>query len=110
MIESRHISKFIVFLMAAACILCFIAMLNTDRLDAMMGGPGVTMEYESKLFDTDEVMDINIIIDEDALARIAYAWALGLSVHDDGYNEFGVCSGVDIHMTVACTRLDNRNR
>ena len=51
--------------MAVAIILCILAVTFSEQLTEYWGGKGVTMEYESKLFDTDEIITVNIQIDED---------------------------------------------
>ncbi len=65
MITNKHISKIIVVLMAAAVTLCFLAIAYSHQLVEAFGGTGVTMEYESKLFNTDEIISIDIQMDED---------------------------------------------
>ena len=64
MIANKHITKIVAVIMAAAACLCLAAMLLAGTLTQVLGGTGVTMEYESKLFDTDEPMSVNIIMDE----------------------------------------------
>ncbi len=66
MISSRHITGFISVIMTAAVCLCLILTAFGNQLQAMAGGTGVTMEYETKLFDTDEILTINIMMDEDS--------------------------------------------
>ena len=61
----KHSSKIIIALMAAAVVMCILVVCNSDKISEALGGSGVTMEYESELFDTDEVISINIVIDED---------------------------------------------
>ena len=51
--------------MAAAVILCLMASLFSDKLQEVYGNNAVTMKYESKLFNTDQIMDIDILMDED---------------------------------------------
>ncbi len=65
MAANKHISKIIIAVMAAAAVLCLLAVAFSGRLTTLLGGTGVTMEYESKLFDTDEVISIDIRMDED---------------------------------------------
>ena len=43
--------------------LCLAAIMFSDRL-AAAGTTGVSLEYESKLFDTSQILDVNILIDE----------------------------------------------
>ena len=64
MIDKKYTTTFIIILMAAAAVFCFAAILFQNKLDEKMGGTTVSMEYESKLFNTDEVMTIDIQIDE----------------------------------------------
>ncbi len=65
MISSKHISKFITALMVTAVCLCLVLTAFGDKLTALAGGSGVTMEYESKLFDTSKIISVNIKMDED---------------------------------------------
>ena len=51
--------------MAVAAILCVLAVGYSDSLVEAFGGTGVSMEYETELFDTDEIITVNIIMDED---------------------------------------------
>lgn len=44
--------------------LCLAAIMFSDRL-AAAGTTGVSLEYEFKLFDTSQILDVNILIDED---------------------------------------------
>ena len=65
MVANRHISKIIIVVMAAAVALCFLAIAFSGELNEKFGGPGVTMEYESRLFNTEEPITIDIQMDED---------------------------------------------
>ena len=64
MIAHKHISKIILAVTAVAVILCFAATVFADELTEMLGGTGVKMEYETKLFDTSEVIELNIVMDD----------------------------------------------
>ena len=64
MIANKHITKIVAVIMAAAVCLCLAAMLLAGTLTQALGGTGITMEYESKLFDTGDPMSVNIIMDE----------------------------------------------
>ena len=66
MVANKHITKIIVAVMAVAVVLCFLAITFSGRLTETLGGTGVRMEYESKLFDTDEVISIDIQMDDDS--------------------------------------------
>ncbi len=61
---NKNIEKIVAVLMAAAVLLCFLAISNAGRLTELLGGTGVRMEYESRLFDTSEPISVNILMDE----------------------------------------------
>lgn len=65
MTEHKHIGKIVGALMAAAIAFCLMVTLFADRFVAVSGSSAATMEYESTLFDTSEIMTVNIIMDED---------------------------------------------
>ena len=65
MVGNKHASKIIIALVAVAVVLCFLAIACSEKLTEVLGGTGVTMEYESKLFDTDEIISIDIQMDSD---------------------------------------------
>lgn len=65
MIIKKHITSFVLVLMTAAVIVCFLAVAFSDKLTEILGGTGVTMEYETELFDTDEIISVDIQIDEE---------------------------------------------
>ena len=65
MVANKHVTKIIIAVTAVAVALCILASCFSDKLLAYFGGTGVTMEYESKLFNTDEIMQVDISIDED---------------------------------------------
>ena len=66
MVAKKHTDKIIIVITALAVILCLLATAMSSELNQAMGGSGINMEYESKLFDTDEIIDINIEMDEDS--------------------------------------------
>ena len=47
-----------------AVILCFLAVMYGQKLSDALGGSSVGMEYENELFDTDEIISIDIRMDE----------------------------------------------
>ena len=65
MIASKHSSLIIIVLTSVAVIFCLLACVFAGKLGDILGGTGVTQEYESRLFDTDEAISINIIMDEE---------------------------------------------
>lgn len=65
MIAHKHITKIIAVIMALAVCLCLVAVVFSDQIKAVAGDTGVSMEYETALFDTDSVISVNILMDED---------------------------------------------
>ena len=65
MVVSKYMHKIVIALMSLGVTACILAMVFAENLSAALGGKGVTMEYETKLFGTGEVLDIDILIDED---------------------------------------------
>ena len=61
----KHSGKLITAVMLLAVCLCIGAAAFSGKLTALAGDGGITMEYESELFDTDEIIEIDIRIDED---------------------------------------------
>ena len=61
----KHITKIIAAITALAVVLCILAIACSDTLTKWLGGTGVRMEYESELFNTDEIITIDIQMDED---------------------------------------------
>ena len=64
MIASGHITRIVAAVMAIAVCLCFCAAAFSESITAAAGDSGVTMEYETALFDTGEVLSVNILMDE----------------------------------------------
>ena len=65
MVTNKYITRIASVIMAAAVILCLMASLFSDKLQEVYGNNAVTMKYESKLFNTDQIMDIDILMDEE---------------------------------------------
>ena len=65
MVADKHFTKLIIAVMLVAVLVCLLAIGNADKLNERFGGSGVKMQYESRLFDTDELMSVNIIMDEE---------------------------------------------
>ena len=70
MVSNRHAPKIITALMAAAVLACLLAVGFSDRLNEKLGGQAVGMEYETVLFDTDDIISIDILMDEDEWDRM----------------------------------------
>ena len=65
MIKRRHATRLAGLLMAAAVLLCLGAAVFSAQIVEAAGGLGVAMEYESRLFNTGEVLTVNLLMDED---------------------------------------------
>ncbi len=61
----KHSGKLIAAVMLLAVCLCLGAAALSGELAALAGDGGVTMEYESELFDTDEIIEIDIRMDKE---------------------------------------------
>ena len=65
MASGKHITRIIVALTALAAVLCLIATPYASALEDLLGGRAVSMDYETKLFDTSEIIELNIIMDDE---------------------------------------------
>ncbi|MCI9574638.1 MAG: hypothetical protein HFH97_18885, partial [Lachnospiraceae bacterium] len=66
MIGSKYATKIACIAMAAAVLLCVLAVAFPQKLAEAAGQGGVAMEYEAELFQTDSVMQIDIRMESDA--------------------------------------------
>lgn len=66
MIGSKYATKAACMAMAAAVLICMLAMAFSQELVEAMGDTGIAMGYETALFDTDSVMQIQIFMEEGA--------------------------------------------
>ena len=64
MLAQKHITKIIAVVMAAAVCLCLCAVAFSEKIASAVGETGVSMEYETELFDTGSTMTVNILMDE----------------------------------------------
>lgn len=64
MVAHKHITKIIAVVMAAAVCLCLCAAAFSDQITAAAGDTGISMAYETALFDTDSIISVNIRMDE----------------------------------------------
>ncbi len=64
MIAHKHITKLIAACMAVAVCLCLCAAAFSSQIAAAMGDTGISMEYETELFDTGSILTVNIRMDE----------------------------------------------
>lgn len=65
MISHKNITKVIGVLMAAAVMLCILAMAFSQKIVEVVGSSAVAMQYESALFHTDELIQIDIQMEEE---------------------------------------------
>ena len=65
MVTNKHINKIVVIIMALAVVICVLAGIVVGRSDKYAENANILMEYPSKLFDTNEVISVNIKMDED---------------------------------------------
>ncbi len=65
MIAHKHITKRIAACMAAAVCLCLCAVAFSSEIAAVMGNTGISMAYETELFDTGSILSVNILMDEE---------------------------------------------
>lgn len=65
MIFYKYITKIVGVMMAAAVAFCFWMMAFSQKTVEVLGGVSVPMAYEEALFDTDEVMRIDIRIEQE---------------------------------------------
>ena len=65
MVTNKHINKIVVIIMAMAVVICVLAGIAVGRSDKYTENTNILMEYPSKLFDTNEVISVNIKMDED---------------------------------------------
>lgn len=64
MVTNKHINKIVVIIMAMAVVICVLAGIAVGRSDKYTENTNILMEYPSKLFDTNEVISVNIKMDE----------------------------------------------
>ncbi|MBQ2696928.1 MAG: CotH kinase family protein [Clostridia bacterium] len=66
MIASKHITKIALALVAIALILCILAMGFSGILSKTVVAPVYSMEYETELFDTDQILTVDIVMEEES--------------------------------------------
>ncbi|MBQ9429640.1 MAG: CotH kinase family protein, partial [Clostridia bacterium] len=66
MISSKYISRITVALISVVLALCILGIAFADKLSVFAAHGGYTMEYEKKLFDTSQIIEIDIRMDSDA--------------------------------------------
>lgn len=64
MITNKYIERVIAVIVAIAVFLCLGAMRYAKELTVLAGGTAVNMQYATSLFDTDKILDVEILMDE----------------------------------------------
>ena len=64
MIAHKHMTKMVALLVTVTVFLCLSAIVFAQTRAEAFDGAGIAMEYESRLFDTEKILSINIRIDE----------------------------------------------
>ena len=70
MLKSKTIDRVAAAGITLAAAFCLLAMVFSDAIAEAFGGAGVSMEYETELFDTSEIIEIDIAMDEDDWAEM----------------------------------------
>lgn len=65
MISYKYITKAVNVMMAAAVMLCILAIVFSQKVMAVFGSDVVAMQYETALFDTDELIQIDIQMEQE---------------------------------------------
>ena len=65
MLGGKHTTGIIIAITSIAVLICLLAVAFSDKITGLLGGIGVTQAYESKLFDTVEIITIDIQMDEE---------------------------------------------
>jgi len=63
MLSGKYISKITIILISVVLVLCVLAMTFYDKLLPVVNNSGYSMEYQEKLFDTSNIIDIDIVMD-----------------------------------------------
>lgn len=66
MISHKNITKAVCAVMAAAVLLCILAMIFSQQVVGVLGPASVAMSYESALFNTEELIQIDIQMEQEA--------------------------------------------
>lgn len=64
MITNKHVTKIVLVLISLAMVVCIAAKIFSNELTEALGGTGVSVEYEEKLFNTDDIISLEIEMDE----------------------------------------------
>ena len=81
MLSGKHISKITFILVSVILTLCILAMVFEDKLTGITNPSGYGMEYQQKLFNTSQIIDIDI----KAYSRAAIFYRQCLHLHATCY-------------------------
>ena len=70
MTAHKHIDSIALVVIGLALLFCILAIALAPKLNDTLGGSGVTMEYEERLFNTDEIITVDIQISEEEWQNI----------------------------------------
>lgn len=96
MITHKNITKIVTVMMAVAVIICILAMMFPEKVVEVFGQTGVSVQYESELFDTSQILQIDILMDqedwEDMLAHAAEEtyYSCDVMVNDEKIHNVGI--------------------
>lgn len=65
MISSKNFNKVTIIIVSVAVVLSLLAMLFSDILSEFFDGTDYSLTYASELFDTNEILSIDIVMDQD---------------------------------------------
>ncbi len=70
MIASKYVTRLVAGLMVLVVGLCVCAVIFQNQLEPLWGETGVAMEYEKKLFDTDQILSVNILMEGESWQKM----------------------------------------
>lgn len=68
MVACKNITKLVSVIVAAAVLVCILALLFPKQVAETFGESAVSLRYETELFDTSRIMEIDIQMDEEQWA------------------------------------------
>ncbi len=65
MIANKHITKIVIMLTVVGVSVCLLSVLFSEKLALALENTGIEMEYDGALFDTTEILEVNILMEND---------------------------------------------
>lgn len=65
MIANKHITAIVAVIVTLSVVFCLCGFVYAGKLTEELGGTGLTMEYETELFDTGKIISVDIKMDND---------------------------------------------